>query len=581
MKYNLIGNNNKIQFITEVLENRGIELGEIKKFLYPTIDCVNDSANLDNVNEGCALLKKHIDSHNKILIVVDSDCDGLTSAAEIYNFIYMIDKDATLSYALHSGKMHGLSNDLYVKNGESLTEFDLIILPDASSNDYEQHHFFKKHNTDILVIDHHTTPLGYSENAIVINNQLSKNYTNKAFSGAGVVWQFIRHYINKYQLNINCEYFLDLLTVGNIADVMDMRSMETKFLCGLGKENLNNAGIKALCKKQEFSMKGNFNPMSIGWYIGPLVNSVLRVGTMDEKILLFESLLDKNACVKIQSKKRGAKEGDMEFLVNEMARIASNVRNRQNKLVDKGMVLIEDLIKAQNLLNNKILLVELDSEAMEAEIVGLVANKIASKYKMPTLILRKNGDQLIGSGRNFENSPLKDFRDFLEKSGLMIFAQGHGSAFGASLNLSNKTLLIEYCNQQLKDITFEAIPAVDFIFDFNKSEDIELLRACCFELDRFKDVWGQGVHEPLIVCKNVNASNIQLMAKGTMKINCGNLSFMKFFSEKDYHNIVDNGKSIDIIGRVNVNEWNGRKTPQIFIDNYDFVQDSQVKKWIF
>lgn len=422
MKYKLLGDNTKVNFIQEVLKNRGIN--NYQEFLYSNENCVNDSSNLDNIDIGCELLNTHILNNNKILLVVDPDADGLTSSAMLYNFIEKIQPNVNIDYIMHSGKMHGLSSDLYMKDKQALYDYNLIILPDASSNDYEQHLDLKQHSVDVLVIDHHKTPEGYSANACVINNQLSEKYTNKALSGAGVVWQFIRHYINKYKLNISANYFLDLLTVGNISDVMDMSSLETKFLCSLGKHNLNNAGIQALCKKQEFSMKGEFNPMSIGWYIGPLINAVLRVGTIEEKDLLFNSLLDKNKDKMIQSTKRGAKKGDLELLTNEAARISSNIRNRQNKLVEKGMALIEELIEEQNLLENKILLVEIDRDDIEPEIVGLVANKIASKYMMPTLILRNVDDLLAGSGRNFENSPLEDMRGFLDNSGFMELAQG-------------------------------------------------------------------------------------------------------------------------------------------------------------
>ena len=156
----------------------------------------------------------------------------------------------------------------------------------------------------------------------------------------------------------------------------------------------------------------------------------------------------------------------------------------------------------------------------------------------------------------------------------------HGSAFGASIKKENKDKLIDYCNEKLKDIVFEAIPSVDFIFDLSKSTDKELLKQCCFELNKYKDIWGQGVHEPLILCKNVDTSKIQLMAKGTFKITCGDITLIKFFAEDMYNEIKGKNKNIDVIGRLNVNEWAGRKTPQIFINSYDFLEEEQ-KKWIF
>lgn len=159
----------------------------------------------------------------------------------------------------------------------------------------------------------------------------------------------------------------------------------------------------------------------------------------------------------------------------------------------------------------------------------------------------------------------------------------HSSAFGASIKKENKDKLINYCNEKLKDIVFEAIPSVDFIFDISKSTDRELLKQCCFELNKHKDIWGQGVHEPLVLCKNVDASYIQLMAKGTIKIQNKDISFMKFFSIETYNEIEESeNKKINVIGRLNINEWAGRKTAQIFIDNYEIVKENETKqKWIF
>jgi single-stranded-DNA-specific exonuclease len=45
----------------------------------------------------------------------------------------------------------------------------LIVMPDSSSNDYEQHKELKERGYDILVLDHHEAD-HYSEDAVVVNN---------------------------------------------------------------------------------------------------------------------------------------------------------------------------------------------------------------------------------------------------------------------------------------------------------------------------------------------------------------------------------------------------------------------------
>lgn len=70
-------------------------------------------------------------------------------------------------------------------------KYDLIILPDAGSNDVEEHKILSEMGYDIICLDHHLISQK-SENAIIVNNQSSEKYGNKALSGVGVVYQFLR-----------------------------------------------------------------------------------------------------------------------------------------------------------------------------------------------------------------------------------------------------------------------------------------------------------------------------------------------------------------------------------------------------
>ena len=44
--------------------------------------------------------------------------------------------------------------------------------------------------------------------------------------------------------------------------------------------------------KNEYSLKGNITPFGVAFYIAPYINATTRCGTQEEKLLLFESMLD-------------------------------------------------------------------------------------------------------------------------------------------------------------------------------------------------------------------------------------------------------------------------------------------------
>lgn len=589
MKYKVIGKNEKKDFLREVFENRDIPIDNIEKYLHTSDQDIYDFNLLDNINEAAQVYIEHLKAKSKILLVVDPDVDGITSSALFYNFTKEVDSGADISFVMHEGKQHGLSDDLDV----DFSKFDFIVIPDAGSNDFLQHEVLSADAT-VLVLDHHNVDDGYSEHAIVVNNQLSENYPNKELSGVGVVWQFCRAVNENYKLGIDIDKYLDIVALGLVADMQDLRSIETKHLVMKGLENINNSMLKAFCEAQSYSLGNKVTPDGLAWYIAPSLNSVVRVGTQENKRMLFKAFLNDYAEKDVPSSKRGKKDGDTEVFCEQAIRISKNVRTEQNKIVDAALTEIVKIIEDKKLYDNKVLIVEIKDIALPAETVGLVANKLASMYELPTLLVREfiekdeNGEiiksNLSGSGRNIEHSPLEDFRELLNKSEMVNFAQGHASAFGTLFPKENKQLLLDYLNNYLSQVETEPCARVDFEFDCMKEQ--KLLEKCIIEIGTMTrdGCWGKGVKEPIIAITNIPvSSNINLMGakKNTLKIVVGKIDFMKFFAKETEYNSLSSSfgqNNITVIGKCSLNEYGGRTTPQIFINDYE-IETTQ--KYIF
>ena len=142
---------------------------------------------MDNIDEGAQLLLKSIGKDKNILICADCDVDGYTSATIMYQYIKKLEPLTEIKYFLHEGKQHGLE-DLINQIREENTKYDLVIMPDASSNDFIYHEELKEMGTPVLVLDHHILETEISANAVIINNQSSEKYKNKELTGAGVAW---------------------------------------------------------------------------------------------------------------------------------------------------------------------------------------------------------------------------------------------------------------------------------------------------------------------------------------------------------------------------------------------------------
>ena len=92
-----------------------------------------------------------------------------------------------------------------------------------------------------------------------------------------------------------------------IADVMDLRDFETKRIIDIGLAHITNPFFQTMVLKQEYSLKGEITPIGIAFYVVPFVNAVARIGKQQEKLLIFESLLDYKGNEMIPSTKRGCK----------------------------------------------------------------------------------------------------------------------------------------------------------------------------------------------------------------------------------------------------------------------------------
>ena len=550
------------------------------RYFSPKKDNLEDFALLDNIMAGAECLEKHIKNKSRIYLVVDSDIDGFTSSAILYNYLMENFEDINIEYHIPDGKEHGLDTIMPLLEHEQ--KYDLIILPDSSSNDYECHKKLNEMGYEILILDHHEAEK-YSENAIVINNQLSKNYPNKSLSGVGVVYKFLQLLDERNGFN-SADSFLDMVAVGECGDMMDLNTLENRFISDYGFSHLKNEGLRQLIKLQGYSIFGvkleevtdsfldnaSITPINAAFYIAPLVNALIRVGSSKEKELLFQSFIKGKDIV--PSTKRGHK-GETETIAEQSARNCYNARNRQNKEKEKALELLDIQISNDCLDDNKILILNADDIDVSNTLTGLCAMGVAAKYKKPVLLGRVNKEgYLKGSMRGRGESELKDFRSFLLSSGYMDYVEGHNNAAGFAIKESDVSKLYDYANKELANINFnEGFYEADFIVNGNCSYLNEMI----FDLWKGKNIYGQNCPEPIIITQNltIRPDNIKIIGayKDTVKITFNNTTFMKFKAKELIEQLQNypGGFIATIVGRPSVNSWNGIETPQILIEDIE------------
>lgn len=364
MKCKLVNKDIRENYTNELLMERGLNPEELQYFLdVPDDSYLQQPLDLDYIEQAADMFEHMTTTPNTdtIAVVVDSDVDGFTSAAIFIQYLRKWNTEVNIVPILHKGKGHGLSDtieDVFELMKDNTVKY--VVLPDSSSNDYEYHEQLGAEGIQCLVLDHHIVEpdTHFSDHAIIVNNQLSPNYKNKDLCGAGVTWQFCRYYDSLKGTSYADEY-IDLAALGIISDMMSMLSLENRYIVHTGLNNINNYFFRALCEKQSFSMGGKVNPISVAFYITPLINAMIRAGAEDEKQRCFQAFIDGHALV--ESHKRGAK-GTFEEVAIESARECTNARAKQNRILDKAVEELEIKIAKHDLLENKILFVRLEED---------------------------------------------------------------------------------------------------------------------------------------------------------------------------------------------------------------------------
>lgn len=564
-KYNLIGNNLGFGNILEtILINRGIK--DINEFLNPTEKNVEDINNYDNINEWISTYLKHIENNSNICIVVDSDFDGFSSASEIYQYTKLINPSIEIKFLVHKGKAHGLK-DLMTEISQLQNDIKLLILPDSSSGDFYEHSIISSWGIDILIADHHEV-MGnvYSCDAIVVNNQLSEKVTNKSLTGVGIVYKICKEIDRR--LNVNyADNFLDLVTVGMIADVCDLTNLESRYLVNQGIEQIKgnknyNKLISLLIQKQAYSMGNKITIMGIAFYICPLINSMTRMGTVEENRILFEAMCNKEEVM--SDKVRG--KGVVEMTIQEYAmRKCEATKRLQKKSTDKGIDVINEQIEKYKI--NKLAIIICKGDELEKSLTGLVANKLASQYQRPCIILKTNDSAFSGSGRGFEKNQIQDLKEWCSKTKLFEYTEGHANAFGCSVHKNKINELYDVVSKI--PCSTELVYNVDGIYN-SKS----LNKAMVTLVAGMNNVWGTTVKEPLFAIEKLQMSSndIHLIGskKNTINFKYNDIEFIKFnTNEQEYNEIIHDGKDVEftIISRFGVNEYNGNSKAQILIED--------------
>lgn len=553
MKYQLRTknyNNETIELaLHDLLIDRGIK--HPLEWLQPNYSYEHSPMLFNEMRKGIEMLKATIsNSEASIMVVVDSDLDGYTSGAIILNLLKLIQRGQEINFVLHPNKEHGIVLE------DIPEDVDLLIVPDAGSSQKTEHLKLLENGTKIIVLDHHEMVNDmdygqYQDNIVIINSQ-EENYPNHALSGAGVALKFSQAYCERYGVPFPNKLYA-LAACGIVADVMDIGDLENKQIVTTGLRYLReHLFLYQLIKDTHYN---NDDPeptiKDIGWVIGPNINAIIRLGTQEQKNMIFKSLV--SPMLLVPSSKRG--EEDQEVPVyQEAVRLCKNAKKRQTTAVDKSIRIIESELQIKDT-DRAIVYVDEDQE-LTFELSGLIANKLLSQYNRPVILLRYfrqgNIDELRGSARGKSVEGLDNLKETLSELTGVQKAEGHAFAFGVGVDKDMLSEFKQHLDLALSSVDFNVnLYLVDLIAKYNE------LNIPMAEITAREDIWGHGVDKPVALLTDIPTDKYDFMGNEQqhLKIDCGKFDVLLFNVPELTEQLGQGQKfDLDVIGEFSVDK---------------------------
>ncbi|MBM3271388.1 MAG: single-stranded-DNA-specific exonuclease RecJ [Candidatus Sericytochromatia bacterium] len=375
-----------------------------------------------------ARIRRAAAAGERIGLYGDYDCDGVTSAAILYRYLSRGLKADVLprlpdrfkdGYGVHPQAVDRLHAD----------GCRLIVTCDNGISAHAAASRARDLGIDMIVTDHHTVGPTLPDAYALVHPQLEfPEFRN--LCGAGVA--FLLTIALEGGLTPSLEWFLDLVALGTVADVVPLTGVNRALVwAGLSRMRAGAVlpGVRALAAAAEIDLE-RVTTRDLAFGLCPRLNAAGRLETPD---IGFQLL--------ISNDRNGVKP-----LAERLDAVNQDRRARNAELETEVLAQIETEVDV-----TRQPFIVLAGEQYHHGIVGIVAGRVAEKYRTPVILFAPNGDGTWrGSGRSPAGFHL--YEALAACSEHLAGFGGHAQAAGCRVADAGLPALREALNRYVADI---------------------------------------------------------------------------------------------------------------------------------
>lgn len=396
-------------FVAFLLVVRGIE-DEVDAVNFVSNEFVLSSPfNFMDMDEAVFTISEAMENGEKICVYGDYDCDGVTSTTLLVDFLRSRGADVCYYIPSRENEGYGLNKnaiDIIKSWGVSL-----IVTVDNGITAFDEADYIYELGMMLVVTDHHQL----SDNRLpqaeaVVNPHREDNELDfRDYCGVGVAFKLALA-LDEEAADETIEKYMDLVTIGTIADVMPLK-YENRSFVRKGLEIINSsprASLKPFVARSDKEFTSN----DVAFQICPRINAMGRMGDAKRAV---EFLLCENEQQSLSA-------------YNEINEENSNRQSVEQSILDDVK---QQIAKNPKLVSSPVIVVA--GKGYHHGVIGIVAAHLLEQYGKPTFVIGIDENGVArGSARSVEGFNIFEAISYC-KDYLIQFG-GHPLAAGITLN---------------------------------------------------------------------------------------------------------------------------------------------------
>lgn len=557
-----------------LIRNRDV-IGEeaVDRYLNGTISDLYDGMLMKDMDKAIDILKEKILEDKKIRVIGDYDIDGVNATYILLEGLERLGADVDSDIPDRISDGYGLNRHLVERAYEA--GVDTLITCDNGIAAADEIAYGKEMGMTVIVTDHHEVPFDEQDgekryrippaDAVMDPKQPDCLYPFKGLCGAAVAYKLMEAlWESMGKDSADLDDLIENVAIATIGDVMDLDD-ENRIFVKEGLQMLRrtkNPGLKALIECTGID-KNSLNSYHIGFVLGPCINASGRLDTAKRALELLRAGTQKEADILA---------GDLKAL-----------NDSRKDMTEEAVKQAEEQVETTTISKDKVLVVYLPD--CHESLVGIVAGRIRENYYKPVFVLTDAEEGVKGSGRSIDGyhmyEELNKCKELLAKFG------GHRLAAGLSLPKENVGKFREMLNKNctLTEEEMKEKVTIDMEMPFGcvtegLVKELELL-----------EPFGKGNTKPVFAARDVTLLGARILGKNrnvlklqVQDVNGCRIEAMLFHHADDFLGKLEEqyGKTeveallkgrgrqirISMTYYPDINEYMGKKTPQIVVTHY-------------